>query len=304
MAIQWLSKPEERIIMTPGKPWEYCLPLACAADMPLIEWSCDPKAADVRVDANDSRKVAITLPLHLEAYFGEITYCIHDPDQLYRGRIKVLVQRRPMSSEKILGTALMQGEDAAETPGAHSTATPVVATPTPTGVLPAKSPDAVASPGPTVTHIAVGPHQRGAESGVSETGQSPSPLVESGPPLTGDYAVEVLRRGVRVAQLFALLRRDRTITIGRSSRSHGIPDFDLRGQFETEESEEACSRRQAEVFWSEEHVFIKTVGRNVLRLLGTENQPETDIPLLHCWQPGQTLVVPGGLHLVLKRQRP
>jgi hypothetical protein len=306
MAIQWLSSPERRTVMTPGKPWEYCLPLVCAGDIPQIDWCCDlVSAGDIRVDANDPRNVAITIPTHLEACFGEVSYCVHDPDQVYRGRILVLVQRQTTPSERDSAKSPTSGADATQTPGPNGTAMEPVVIPIPADVPLAQPPGAGLFPtGPTATHSPAATQQQEHENNIPSADNQATPPPLSGPVLTGEYVVEVFRRGVRVAQLVAPVHPGRTTTIGRRSRSHGIPDLDLRGQFETAEAEEACSRRQAEVFWSEERVVIKTVGRNLLRLLGDENRPDAELPSLHRWQPGQTLVLPGGLHLVLKKQRP
>jgi hypothetical protein len=120
--------------------------------------------------------------------------------------------------------------------------------------------------------------------------------------LRGAFRVNVIRNGVSVQGLKAVLDPRRTITIGKTSGTGGIPDLDLRGQFETPDLEAACSRQQAEVFWSEQRIWIKTVGKSPLKFLDAEGNPGDDVPALHCWQPDQALIVPGKLRLVLRRE--
>jgi hypothetical protein len=127
---------------------------------------------------------------------------------------------------------------------------------------------------------------------------------DTGPPLKGSYRVDVVRNGVRVPHLTARVEPGRTVSIGKSSSTEGVPDLDLRGEFETSDLEAACSRRQVEVFWSEGRIVVKTVGKYPLKLLGADGQPEkADLPREYYWQPDQVLVLPGKLRLVLKRER-
>jgi hypothetical protein len=116
------------------------------------------------------------------------------------------------------------------------------------------------------------------------------------------FRVNVIRNGVSVPSLKAVLDPRRAVTIGKSSGTHGIPDLDLGGQFESPDLEAACSRRQAEIFWSEQRIWIKTVGKRPLKFLDAAGNPSDDVPALHCWQPEQVLIIPGKLRLVLRRE--
>lgn len=108
---------------------------------------------------------------------------------------------------------------------------------------------------------------------------------------TGRYTVIVLRNGREVARLPWIIEPGHTYTIGKVS-SDGPVDVNLRGLFEDLKLEKACARHQAEVFWREHNIFIKTVGENKIRR-ETSGGIKIEISSTYCWSVDEELILPG-----------
>jgi hypothetical protein len=118
----------------------------------------------------------------------------------------------------------------------------------------------------------------------------------------GRYVVEVLSEGKSIETLRTMLVMNRLVTVGRYSSTHERPlDIDLSGHFGVRGEESLCSRRQAEIYWSQGMIVIRNLGANPLRRYIPGGGRQT-IGILHIWQPGELVEVPGGLFLRLLRE--
>jgi hypothetical protein len=256
--------------------------------VPAIQWNSDllPRSA-IEVDDRDPLRLTVRVPSAVGGELGEITYEIQDVDGPVRGRILIRIPR-PSSTDP-------RGEKSDASKVIPALPEQIRTSPS----FPAAS-DAMAGAttgAPPLDSVA------GSTATEASAPAGPAAKADSGPVLRGVFRVDVVRNGVCVPGLKAVLDPGRAMTVGKSSGSRGMPDLDLRGQFETPDLEAACSRQQAEVFWSEQRIWIKTLGKHPLKLLAADGSPGQDLPELHCWQPDQVLIVPGKLRLVLRVER-
>ena len=268
MAIQWEQTPLDKETLGPGQTWSYRLPLRVQGAAPAIQWGCVllPSSA-LTVDSADPRQLTICVPADTHAGFGDITYQISDVDGPVRGRILLRIQA-PSSSTSALGAA---GPETGEPPIADPSPIPV--------------------PKPESDNDRLGPPG------------TPEAQPQTTAALSGTFRIDVIRNGVPVPQLKSVLALDRTTVIGKSSLEFGIPDLDLHDRFEALDLEKDCSRRQAEVFWSEGRIWLRTLGKHPLKFLNPDGACGEIVPKLHCWAPDQVLVLPGNLRLVLRKER-
>lgn len=286
MAVEWEEMPLDKETLRPGQSWTYRLPLRLQGAAPAVQWNCDllPPSA-IEVDGGDPLRLTVSVPPEAHAGFGEITYHIQDADGPVRGRILIRVQC-PSST----GPARVKC-------GGPKPPSPQVSS---GGALPAAPLD-TSAPASTATSLS-NPVDANSAPGAAAAGGLDA-TADTSPSLHGVFRVDVIRNGVCVPGLRTVLHPGRAISIGKSSATEGIPDLDLRGQFETPDLEAACSRQQAEVFWSEQRIWVKTLGKYPLKFLEADGNPGQDVPALHCWQPGQVLALPGKLRLALRRDR-
>lgn len=295
MAIEWLRAPVDKVTWQPGEQWSYRLPIRVRESVPPVEWACDllPPSALVG-DAGDPLRATVHVPRDARSGFGELKYRIQDDDGPVCGRILIRILGS-MSGARSPGDTGVPGGTEAKT---HLLPSNPPVRPPGAGVASPKYAVAVASA--SVEQVTPGSAEQPVSTGASPVDSTP---VATGPVLQGRFHVAVIRHGVLVPHLKTAIHPARTTTIGRSSSSHGLPDLDLRGQFETPEMEAACSRCQAEVFWSEQRIWIKTLGKNPLKFVGPDDQPGENVPESYCWQPDHVLILPGKLRLALRRER-
>jgi hypothetical protein len=113
--------------------------------------------------------------------------------------------------------------------------------------------------------------------------------------------IEVIRGGATVPGLRVEVQKDRSVTIGRGTQLAGH-DLDLTGRFETDEMESYCSRKQAEVFSTDDGVFIKGIGTRPLKIVDAAGDAGADLSGEHRWSVGEMLALPGKLRLVLREE--
>jgi hypothetical protein len=297
MTIEWQRTPLVKETLHPGQTWAYRLPIEVQGAAPAVQWSSDllPPSA-LTADANDPLRLTVLVPTDASGGIGEIAYEIRDVDGPVRGRILVRIQA---------ASAAGRGPGSRD-PGKGGRA-PLTKTLPPNlpKIWPNTDSGLTAKDGVTAGTAAAPVGDVGIESSsganVPDAASAMSP--PSGPVLRGVFQIGIIRNGVVVPELKRVLSPERTTTIGKSSAKHGIPDLDLQGQFETPKQQDACSRQQAEVFWSEQRVWIKTLGRHPLKFLGADGNPGQDVPKSHCWSPDQVLILPGKLRLVLRQER-
>ncbi len=286
MAADWTQKPLRKVTFKAGQTWSYRLPLAAAGGQPTsVSWDSDvlPQSAFMM---SDDRPLELTVhvPADLPGTFGEISYDFELSGEKTSGKIIFCIQPGQSAESK----DAPERRTGQTSPGIRD----LGAAP---DTVPIQPEPAAARP-PEQPKRNPPPHATADQQIHSSTGASP---------LTGSYQVEVLRQGdVPVPGLTRPVVPGRTLSIGRSSSSKGVPDLDLKGQFESTKLEEYCSRAQVEVLWFKETIVVKTVGRWPLRFLQGDGAPGGEVPHLHNWEPGQILCLPGKLRIVLREERP
>jgi len=267
----WTSRqPPGPQVATAGQRWTFHLPLSGRGAPPRIEWSDLPWGADSHQSASDPLTLVVDIPSDLSGVFV-LRYRIGDQALLGELKLKILPPSADAAALPLPPIPPVQ-----PAPG-HGL-------PTPAEVL-----DRARSLPPLVPFSSVEP----------DTGCSPD--LQAASPLTGDYEIRVYREGTPLPQLTRPLLRHKSLLVGKVSASQAtIPDIDLRHQFADLRSEAQCSRQQAKIYWSADRIVLQNKGKSSLTLPGGRPLPPI---ATHDWQPGEEVVVPGGLILRLERSR-
>ncbi|MFZ4437610.1 MAG: hypothetical protein ACOYOS_04220 [Syntrophales bacterium] len=277
MTIEWIKPPLAKISLDPGSEWAYTLPLKPKDDME-VNWTADfVTAKAIQVDVDDPRQIRIALPRNLDACFGEILYTIINGDEAVKGNI--IVRIMPVA------------------PLMHH--------------LPPVKPPVREEKKDQENQEEINPvpDEKLKEVKAEIKLQTVKPDDQHGQlklqPLTGQaYFIEILRNGKPLKRPKTIIIKNKTTRIGKASSRYGIPDLDLTEAFESAELADLCSRQQAEVYWRDGYIYVKTMGTKPLKLQELDGSVSSDpLPGEYCWQPNKILAVPGKLRLALREEK-
>jgi hypothetical protein len=285
MQIQWTNPPLEKVTLTSGSKRRYQLPLYRSPGI-RVSWRSDVLPAGAfNIAEDDSLSVEIQIPLGTAPCFGEIHYRVTDDDDILEGSLIVRIQRPKSGSEapRVLPDEKAEGKHPAKKkphPGRGRS------------ILREKR-EAI-----TQNEVPGGkPIEKKPEGDFENSG------IHAGEPLSdGNYCIEVLKNDAPIPGLGCVAEKNKTITIGKYSSKYGIPEIDLAGRFDSPKLEGACSRRHAEVFWSDEEIHIRVLGRNGIKRLTKDGKQGELLVSEHCWRPGDTLIIPGKIRIALKKE--
>jgi hypothetical protein len=316
----WNRRAPAGLSLLPGQVELVELPVD--SDVPLeILW----RAGDgVRIepDPADPRRVSVCV-IDDSAPFARVSWTLVTPPEEY-GSVSIRVLRPPappsVASVSPAATPLPvapvvahAAPSVSSTPAAPAappvSVAPVVSVPSSTVSAPSAPVQAAAVAAPPALSVVrsapppAAPPASAAPQGASSSAPTPAASAPAdlgpAPDPSARWMVRVSRNGRVLAGLVCSLPTTSTRSVGRFSVSRGVrPDLDLRDRFERPEDEQHCSRRQAEIFWSEGRIWIRSLGSNPLMI---EDRPGhlSEVAGDVVWTPGARVEVPGGLHLHL-----
>ena len=264
MQIQWTDPPLKRITLISGGKWNYHLPLYHTPEIRLIWHSDILSRRAFHAAKDDSLSVTIEIPANMPSCFGEIYYRAEDGDHEVEGSIIVRIQSF-VTLEQTVKKNLVS-------PKGRS-------------ILREKKET---------------PRNKEVPEKISEEKAAASITNEA--LARGSYYIEVMKNNLPVSGLKCRVEKNKTITIGKCSGTYGIPDLDLLGHFDSPKLEKGCSRRHAEVFWANQKIYIRILGQHGMKHLTKTGEPGKIFKGEYCWPPGEVLIIPGKLRIVLKKE--
>jgi len=279
MEIQWTDPPLKRITLISGCKWEYHLPLYHAPEITLT-WHSDilPQGA-FHAAKEDSLSVEVEIPADMPPCFGEIYYKAEDGGQELKGSIIVRIQS---SASLPTHTKILSGKNITREQPVKKNQT-------------SKRGRSILREQKETLRSKKVPGKISEE---KAAGSNAKEALAQG----SSYCIEVLKNNLPVSGLRCRVEKDKTITIGKYSATYGIPDLNLLGHFDSPKLEKGCSRRHAEVFWANQKIYIRILGQCGMRHLTETGEPGKSLKGEYCWPPGEVLIIPGKLRIVLKKE--
>ena len=141
------------------------------------------------------------------------------------------------------------------------------------------------------------------QASLAHTQSSPLPSISSALKAQApSWSLRVSWQGKFFQHYHVALPKHRVITVGRFSSSLTTRlDLDLSGAFGSPEEEQRLSRLQAEIFWQDDRLLIRNVGKHPLLLGKGSLSPMTSLETGQTvpWSPEEIVILPGDLSLHL-----